>query len=90
MLIHLFFSFSRKVKVSHTYSLPGEMCPERLYNALSPYYVILPFEACCYYYPILAIQVNTARLAVPAFQHSITKAFQNAFTHPRFAFSFSQ
>lgn len=31
----LFFSFSRKVKVSHTYSLPGETCPERLYNAPS-------------------------------------------------------
>ena len=39
-----FISCLRKIKVSHTYSLPDESSPENLYNA--PSSLMLPFKPC--------------------------------------------
>lgn len=80
-----FISCLRKVKVSHTYSLPDESCPESLYNA--PSSLMLPFKPRCVT-PYWLLKLRLWKLKCQFFSTSIPKALPRPFTQPHFAFRF--
>ena len=77
----------RKLKVSHTYSLPDESSPENLYNA--PSSLMLPFKPCCVT-PYWLLKLRLWKLKHQLLSTSIPKPLPRPFTQPHFAFCFFQ
>lgn len=81
-----FISCLRKVKVSHTYSLPDESSPENLYNA--PSSLMLPFKPCCVN-PYWLLKLRLWKLKRQLFGISIPKLSHVPSHNPTLLFVFS-